>query len=300
MDLAFSPESDRLISVDYVGQIQSAPLPDGEEEWIGPPADGPYGHAVAFSPDGASFGAAVGSQVMVFDAKKTSHVPEIIGPGANSTTGLGLFELDGRKGVVVVTVEGEVSHWRQDGTRWERVRKLHSHQGGSLRLVVHAPHLLSSGLEGDVFFGDLDSLTGRVRRGHEGRVASVAASPDGQLVASGGVDGRVRLWHIRDGLTSTRSLGSEVRAIASLQSGERRVVGLQNGRLIRWDDRDATPIPEPGQDSARFAVCTWPDGRIASAYQNGIVEISSPDDSPPRKRSDMSSSPCCACRTRAS
>ena len=41
--------------------------------------------------------------------------------------------------------------------------------------------------------------------GHTDYVYAVAISPDGNLVASGGYDGEVKVWKVADGSTSSRS-----------------------------------------------------------------------------------------------
>jgi len=75
-----------------------------------------------------------------------------------------------------------------------------------------------------VQFAPAQKLELVVQTGHSGSVNSVAYSPDGKLLASGGSDGVIKLWHV--------PTGSELRALSGHADAVRSVAFSPDGKVI--------------------------------------------------------------------
>ena len=73
-------------------------------------------------------------------------------------------------------------------------------------------------------------------RGHQNAVRSVAMHPDGLVVASGGVDGSIRLWRATDGTLCQVLTGhnSGVLRIVFSPTGDLLASGGGDGAITLW------------------------------------------------------------------
>jgi sterol desaturase/sphingolipid hydroxylase (fatty acid hydroxylase superfamily) len=73
--------------------------------------------------------------------------------------------------------------------------------------------------------------------GHKGAVLSVAMTPDGRRIVSGGADGTVRVWDRATGQETTTLTGhvDAVRGVAIRADGERIISGGEDGTVRMWD-----------------------------------------------------------------
>ena len=136
-----------------------------------------------------------------------------------------------------------------DGTH---IRTLEGHTGLVLS-VAFSPdgQTLASGGDLFPFWGDIndtlrlwnanDGTHIRTLEGHTGpSIWSVAFSPDGQTIASGGTDKTIRLWNANDG-THIRTLEGhtdDVRSVAFSPDGKALTSGSDDETVRMWDVRE--------------------------------------------------------------
>ena len=120
-------------------------------------------------------------------------------------------------------------------------------------------------------------------RGHKEGIGSVAFSPDGKSIVSGGVDGTLRIWDAATGVALGEPLsGHEVGPFVGIESvtfsrdGSRILSGGGDGTLRFWDAVSGAPLGEPIllHQGGIANLALSPDGsRFVSVALDGTLRV---------------------------
>jgi WD40 repeat protein len=107
---------------------------------------------------------------------------------------------------------------------------------------------------------------------HEGRLLSLALSPDGRRLATASQDGTARLWEIATGREIARARqGAPVHAVALSPDGLTLATGGQDGTARLW--RNGREIRRFVHEAGLTALAFSADGRLATASADGTARV---------------------------
>ena len=185
------------------------------------------------------------------------------------------------------------------GTQIERlgavaIRRFETDQADGLRLAMQAGFELQKWVKGKsldqypalspilALQSGLEKIKGTRLPGNQGIVRSVAFSPDGSRIATGGYDGSTKLWD-RDGkpITSINSNQGSANSVAFSPDGSRLATAGFDRSTKLWD-KDGKPITSINSNQGSvYSVAFSPDGsRIATGGADGSTKIWDKDGKP--------------------
>jgi WD40 repeat protein len=280
---------------------------DMENHQLSDPLSGHEGtvSGVAFSPDGKTFVSMdVNGTILVWDLESRQHSEPYTADGA-PVSGISLSP-DG-KTLAFRSYDGAIVLWDME---WHQpigkpliepgMRATELDIGRSNGNVVFSPDggtLAAGSYRGPVVLWDVSFLQDRNRSRPEslnhaslnqalkgyagtayGTVFSVAFSPDGKTLASGGAEGTVLLWSIKNRpLIANLLPGSDsgVRSVAFSPDGSTLVSGREDGAVVFWNVKSRqSGEPLIAHDGVVFSVAFSPDGKtVASASEDDTVVL---------------------------
>jgi WD40 repeat protein/class 3 adenylate cyclase len=305
--LSFSPDGMSLATGSFDGTVRVWDLsPERELVTLAQHQAGVLG--VAFSPDGTRLASAShDGTVMVWDLEASLSSPSGIAmltlPDGDRSTQMNAvaFSPDGKR---LVSASGDATAALWDIASGERLLTLLGHGPGQEATQVDGvtaaefspdgARVATAGADGTARIWDTSTgqelLTlvghGRWRPGqpsHDGVVA-VAFSPDGELVATAGVDGTTRLWDAGSGqelLTWDSHPDNIVLDVAFSPDGTRLATGGYEGTAKIWNlDASGSSIAPrllitlTGHASGVFGVAFSPDGAsLVTGSEDGTAKV---------------------------
>jgi WD40 repeat protein len=252
--------------------------------------------AVAFTPDGSAI-AGLGTG---FDGAPFGVVTLWATAGGRGRT---LVREDGKLDAIAFSPDGltlavsgdcRTVTLRDVVTGEERARM--TDHGGPIWSVAFSPHggllaaatgkvpamaeLAEDSQPGEVWLWDLAGQKPRARTrlvGHEHGVVSVAFSPDGTTLATGGFDRAVKLWGVAAGREWATLQGHEgwVAAVAFSPDGAVLATGSHDQTIRLWDAATGQPLALlRGHTGNVYTVAFSPDGSwLASGSLDGTVRV---------------------------
>jgi WD40 repeat protein len=118
-------------------------------------------------------------------------------------------------------------------------------------------------------------ISGEPGRGHADSVASLAFLPEGNVLASCGRDGTLRLWDTRSGaaLAVTPPVAGFLDDLAHSKDGSKISAVGTDGYLRVWESDGLVPSFAISMHDGSIAAVAWKGERIFSASDDGTVRI---------------------------
>ena len=114
--------------------------------------------------------------------------------------------------------------------------------------------------------------------GHQDIIYSIALSPDGKRIVSGGSDGTIKVWNVVSGaeLMTLRGHSEAVYSLAFSPDGKRIISGSEDKTIKIWDLENGTELMTlHGHEGTVSCVTFNPGGKriVSSDYMKGTIKV---------------------------
>lgn len=255
---------------------------------------------VAFSPDGQRLATGgYDETARIWNLASGKEVDRLM--GHNWWVWSAQFSPDGNS-LVTTSQDGKAIVWRDTDGRFEQLTEFTGHEGPiySATFSPDGDSIATAGYDqtvcvwhpnqvqpidlGKRIDGEPDSLANyRTLRGHTGPVRSVAFSPDGGRLLSGGHDNTLRVWNLEGESTTAKALrghGGRVHAVAFSPDGVHALSGGHDNQVRVWNlgDYRETQVLQAkvlrGHNDAVLSAAFSPDGQqVVTASRDRSARI---------------------------
>ncbi|WP_419908443.1 WD40 repeat domain-containing protein [Hoeflea sp.] len=257
---SYDPDGRRIAAISADGLV-FVYNPDRDEVTYFDGDHGNWGQDVQFSRDGDLItSSAQDGTARIWDAQTGTQLAiRSFGETVSSVD----FSRDGSRLLVSAGTVMAIWDWRED----QIIEKFDTSAGefndanftnDEKTIVAAVGRLFSQDTSVEIW--DIASrLKTRTISGHASEIARVAATPDGQVLATASSDGTVRMWRLADNALNTRiaDIGGILEEISIDPTGNIAVAKAENGHPQVWNLATGNRVNEPGDHEETASVIAF-------------------------------------------